>query len=153
MKWIIAVLALAGCNGCGAYIAPIITMPLHPGIYGATRCSDNNLPVILVSPGLSPEQKEEVLVHEKVHVRQMVSHVGGCKQAFMHALGNKRFRVSQEREAYCAGLRHMQKKQGWNNREINEFVGKVFRISYDTLGITCSSPPIWTPNMISHIPP
>lgn len=138
----LVVASIATFTACSyGYVAPIITMPLAPQMAGATRCSDNNLPVILIQVGITSDQREAAIVHEMVHVRQMNAHIGGCKGAFKHALTNKAFRVSQEKEAYCEEARWAWKRQGHDLKLLNTAIHELFKRIYDTTGVTCSLPP------------
>ena len=107
--WLLFLL-MAGCEGCVVIQPYTAILPLNmpqAGMSGQTLCDLNGVPTVVVSHLLLGNDMElnAVLVHERVHVRQVQRH-GNCN-AFMFAYTNSvQFRIEVEAEAYCAELEY-----------------------------------------------
>lgn len=84
--------------------------PLAPNYLGATICSNERI-VIVLAPGLDSNQHREVLVHEKIHVRQ-IREFGSCRAFTIKYRASIVFRLGVEIEAYCPEARSRAVKMG-----------------------------------------
>lgn len=132
---VVLLLNLVAC-AVAVYEAPIITGTVPPPALGVTVCSENNLPVIVISENVpSSPIREVVIFHERVHVEQ-VRMYRGCKE-FMNAYRNsKHFRVSKEMEAYCKAIPFALDLGASGDKMWNE-IQQVMRFHFDTTGVTC----------------
>jgi hypothetical protein len=112
MRAIAILLLLAGCSGCtrtvaaNHYAAPIIKAQTMPMALATTRCSLNNLPIILVDSATwdSPDL-EIVITHEEVHARRAYAYRGGCWPYMYRIVEDKAFRAREQMLAFCVAGR------------------------------------------------
>lgn len=121
---------LMACS-VATYEAPIITGQLQPPKLGTTTCSENNLPVIVISEMLPPVPIREVVIfHEQIHVKQMLR-VGGCQPFFKRFAQEKKFRIASELEAYCESVNRAE-DLGFERKVMLSEIERVMRVYYDT---------------------
>jgi hypothetical protein len=90
----------------GAYDAAIIQGPTMPMALATTRCSLNNLPLIIVdSTTWESRDIEIVLAHEAVHAARAFAYRGGCWPYMYRIVRDRDFRAREQLIAYCAAGR------------------------------------------------
>lgn len=88
---------------------PINLAMLPQGTLGVTVCDTaTNKISVFISIATPAEIAEQVLAHEFVHVRQMSSFKGGCREAQRRFEKEPRFRFDMELEAYCTAQYKME---------------------------------------------
>lgn len=133
MKWLWT-LVLIGCY----YEAPVISIPLPEGLGGLTTCSTANLPIIVLKEGvLGTKNEKHSLIHERVHVRQMLQYSGGCNAFRKRYTEDKHFRVASEMDAYCAQREYVRKNIPESYMSISFFIINLMSETYDTVEVTC----------------
>lgn len=102
-------LALLGCSA-PAQEVEYTRAPLQQ--YDAvTNCTESgNIVVIVSNSVLDTAYMRVVLLHENVHVKQILSYEGKCHDFMRKFNGDKFFAFKMEAEAYCASLRQLQKE-------------------------------------------
>ena len=88
---------------------PIIAIELPDwglpnGVLGATLCSTDNEPVVLLRADMDSTIRTRVLAHETIHVRQIRS-TGDCHAAANAYERDPDVRLAHELEAYCEDAR------------------------------------------------
>lgn len=102
--WLLAALIVILCNMIVARRAygqvSIVHVPLAE--YSAiTTCDQDNNIVVAVSNSVDLGEYEYVLIHERVHVREMQEWPGGCQAFLNHYREDLKFRFEVEARAYC----------------------------------------------------
>jgi hypothetical protein len=99
----LACLLLGGCRHAASLYEPaILRVALPEGMAGATRCAENNVPVVWVdSAGQGSVDDLSVQVHERRHTRQAFEFRGGCWPFLYRYREDAEFRVRMELDAYC----------------------------------------------------
>jgi hypothetical protein len=85
-----------------SYNAAVLRDQLPPDKGAVTVCAVNNVPYIILdsaTAGLAAE--EGILVHERVHVRQIMRYRGGCWPFIYRYRADSAFKRRVELEAYC----------------------------------------------------
>jgi hypothetical protein len=105
MRTLLLLLATA-CSGCVPpmeYRAAVLRDNLPPEKGAVTVCAENNVPyIVLDSTAQGTQFDEALLVHERVHVRQIMQYRGGCWPFIYRYRADSAFRARIELEAYCA---------------------------------------------------
>lgn len=104
MRAVVILLLLAGCFRVPfvAYNAAVLRDNLPPDKGAVTVCAENNVPyIVLDSAGQGTQFDEALLVHERVHVRQIMQYRGGCWPFVYRYRSDSAFRARIELEAYC----------------------------------------------------
>lgn len=102
-------LALLGCEA-PAQVVEYTRAPLE-GYDAITNCTEsNNIVVIVANHVQDTAQFRIVLLHENVHVKQILSYEGKCQDFIKHFNENRFFAFKMEAEAYCVSLRQLQKE-------------------------------------------
>lgn len=132
---LLAISLVLGCVVVRTGEAPIIPMNIFP-LSGQTICAVNNIPVILIEPRVwEGRDREHTIVHEKVHVRQILR-FGDCFKFMRKYSSDKVFRVRMEREAYCEQSAFVE-ATGEDPQKIEALVALIFKNVLDTTGVTC----------------
>jgi hypothetical protein len=107
MRWLL-LLAVVGCSGCAPviqsrYQPAILIYPTMPSARAVTKCSLNNVPVILIDSLVwyHPD-RELTLEHEMTHSDDAYGYRGGCWSFLNRYNRDKAFRVRVQLKAYCA---------------------------------------------------
>lgn len=134
---LLGVLFVSGC--AIAQVTPVFTtLDIPIQFAGVTVCSDNGVPVIFIHPQYKGTASQQTIeAHERIHVRQMLSHKGGCEGWGEHARRDPKFGVHQELEAFCFSARYHLKKTGRNESELQGMVDKYFLANYNATGLAC----------------
>jgi hypothetical protein len=84
--------------------APILPHPtLLEGKLGATVCSFNNQPVVLMDSAVLVSTDAEIIIsHEQTHARRMREYRGGCWPFLIRYVKDTTFSADEEFIAYCA---------------------------------------------------
>jgi hypothetical protein len=104
MRAVVILLFLAGCVRVPfvTYNAAVMRDNLPPDKAAVTLCAENNVPYIVVdSAARGTDLDEALLVHERVHVRQIMAYRGGCWPFVYRYRNDHAFKVRMELAAYC----------------------------------------------------
>lgn len=104
---------------------PIISVAGLPAA-GRTICDMGNQPVILINSMYveQPIFKNNILIHEKTHVRNARNYPGGCETWINRYNTDEDFRINEEVSAYCEELNYMEN----HGNKRNESIAKISQL-------------------------
>lgn len=131
----ILLLLLSACSGCtramvkaeGTYEAAIIQGTTMPQAFATTRCTLNNLPLIVIDSAtwVGPDV-EIVLRHEETHAQRAYEYRGGCWPYMYRIARDKAFRAQEQLLAFCEAARFAMKRNR-NPESAWEYIVNVMR--------------------------